>query len=619
MRKGVSEVVGIVLLIFMVVVVSGSFYYWYSAGQDEAQVKTEIFQADVFDQVVSRTSAIIDATYNTDREVNVNNFAEYKTRLCADEKPLVLDSSDIRLELYEGYGAETNIICAETGFEGGCNSNLTTLFGVLGGDSSTKGIYIVKSTDGTTWTTSGVSSAYEDYGKFNFTYLDLFVEGNNDTIDPENMLLMGSGRHSTTGNRKSVLTIINNKLEGSSYDITDLDENVTVYEDAAMLQDIPGGPFNLFRSGALVGTEDASPKHGILTRQFTVYDTPERLPGLGGGGRNFAGTKITAIQGILRGGAPQLLLGVTGSVDAGSVGFIDETQELSAGIELNYANPGTLCPYHVSSFAQCGITIDPVGCELSIDGVADMIHVPEFSTNNKIGDSTPVFIGINNLTNGTHKIPSIFYTGYSQGGPSTIVCLNLESIGVDPRFEIVEMKYHKESDQVLVLMKDQTHTNGIQMVKIRDEDGSYVVGGASPPVPLDLRPITFDTLGNSVYISGTNGTHATIFRINVTSEEITGGTRVYVNDTYPEIQKFLAYTPCTDRKPYCKSGCSKTLKKGDCTDLILSVEDSACDISGFSPETTFTVRLGIGKFFQHLEIFTKKTGTSDEINATEFN
>jgi len=135
MRKGVSEVVGIVLLIFMVVAVSGSFYYWYSAGQTEAQVKTELFQADVFDQVVSRTSAIIDATYNTDREVNVNNFAEYKTRLCADEKPLVLDSSDIRLELYEGYGAETDIICAESGFEGGCITNETTLYALLGGDS----------------------------------------------------------------------------------------------------------------------------------------------------------------------------------------------------------------------------------------------------------------------------------------------------------------------------------------------------------------------------------------------------------------------------------------------------------------------------------------------------
>lgn len=331
MRKGISEVIGLVLLIFMVIVVSSSFYYWYSAGQTDAQIKTELFQADVFDQVVSRTSAIIDAFYDTNREVNINNFAEYKTRLCADEKSIPMDASDIRLELYEGYGADTDIICAVSGFDGGCNTNETTLYGVLGGDSSTKGIYIVKSTDGTAWTTSGISSAYEDYGKFNFTYLDLFVEGNNDTIDPKNMLLMGSGRHSTTGNRKSVLTIITNKLEGSSYDITDLDENVTVYYDAALLQDVPGGLFNLFRGGAIVSPLDSSPKAGILTRQFTVYDTPERLYALGAAGRVFAGTKITAIQPILRFGAPQLLLGVTGNIDLGSFGFIDETRELLGG------------------------------------------------------------------------------------------------------------------------------------------------------------------------------------------------------------------------------------------------------------------------------------------------
>jgi hypothetical protein len=619
MRKGVSEVVGIVLLIFMVVAVSGSFYYWYSAGQDEAQVKTEIFQADIFDQVVSRTSAILDATYNTNREVNVNNFAEYKTRLCADEKPLVLDSSDIRLELYEGYGAETNIICAESGFEGGCNTNETTLYGVLGGDSSTKGIYIVKSTDGTAWTTSGVSSAYEDYGKFNFTYLDLFVEGNNDTIDPKNMLLMGSGRHSTTGNRKSVLTIINNKLEGSSYDIADLDENVTVYYDAALLQDVPGGLFNLFRSGAIVDPVNSEPKAGILTRQFTVYDAPERLPSLGAAGRVFGGTKITAIQPILRFGVPQLLLGVTGNIEFGSISFIDETRDLVAGMEVNYLDPGTVCPYNIQSFVECGITVDPIACDISFDGIPDMIHVPEFSNSSRISHSAPIFIGVNNLTNGTHKIPSIFYTGYSEGDSSNIHCLNLETIGVDPKYEIIEMKYHKQSQQVLVFMTDQTRDPGFQIVAITDGGGDYEVNALSPPVPSRVIPITFDTLGDFVFISGTNKTHAIIERVNVTSGSVGAPTVVYVNDTYPELQKFLTYTSCIDRKPYCKEGCSKTIKRGDCTDLVLSIEDSACDISGYAPETTFTVRLGIGQFFQNLEIFTKKTGTSDEVNATEFN
>jgi len=618
MRKGISEVVGLVLLILMVVVVSSSFYYWYSAGQSDAQIKTESFQADVFDQVVSRTSSIIDAVYDTNREVNVNNFAEYKTRLCADEKSLPMDASDIRLELYEGYGAETDIVCAVSGFDGGCNTNETILYGVLGGNSSTNGIYIASSTDGTTWTTSQVSSAYNDYGKFNYTYLNLFVEGNNNSIDPENMLLMGSGRHSTTGNRKAVLTIVNNKLEGSSYDITDLDENVTIYYDAALLQYIPGGLFSLYRSGSLVSPEDSAPKAGILARQFTVYDTPERLPGLGAGGRNFHGTKITAIQPILRGGAPQLLMGVTGNVDAGSVGFIDETQDIVAGMEINYANPGTPCPYDIESFAICGITIDPVACDLNIGGVPDMIHVPEFTNSSKI-NSAPVFIGINNLTNGTHKIPSILFTGYSQT-ESSIHCINLETAGLDPKFEIVEMKYHQNSNQVLAFMKDTTAGMfGTQIIGITDNGGDYAANLVSPPIPGEIKPLSFDSLGDFVYVGGTNKTHAYIERMNITAVGAGVPSKVYVNSTYPEIQELFSYTACTDRKPYCKTGCDKPLKKGDCTDLTLSIEDSSCDISKYAPETTFTVRLGIGQFFQNLEIFTKKTGTSTEVNATRFN
>ena len=621
MRKGVSEVVGIVLLIFMVVAVSGSFYYWYSAGQTEAQVKTELFQADVFDQVVSRTSAIIDATYNTDREVNVNNFAEYKTRLCADEKPLVLDSSDIRLELYEGYGAETDIICAESGFEGGCITNETTLYALLGGDSSANGVYIAKSSDGGNWTTSSVSSAYEDYGNFNFTYLDLFVEGNNATIDPENMLLMGAGRHKITGNRKSILTIISNDLVGNSYDITDLDENVTIYYDAEILQEVPGGHYMLFRGGALVDPANSEPNGAILTKQFTVYDTPERLISFGFSGRDIFGKKTTAIQKILRLGMPQLLVGVTGSNEkmllGTSAAFIDETRDIVSGMEANYLNPLTDCPYSFSSFATCGGAIDPINCELNIDGVPDMLHVPEFTNGSNI-KSAPIFIGVNNLTNATHKLPAIFYTGYSQD-LSSIHCINLANIGIDTKFEISELKYHKNSNQVLVFMKDITpgiHMS--QLIAITDNGGDYQVVAISPPTPSQIKPITFDVLGDYVYIGGTNGTHSKIERMEIGFGAAGHPVEVYSNSTFPEIQKLISYNSCIDRKPYCKSGCSKTLKRGDCTDLVLSIEDSSCDISGYAPETTFTVRLGIGQFFQHLEIFTKKTGTSSEVNATRF-
>jgi len=245
-----------------------------------------------------------------------------------------------------------------------------------------------------------------------------------------------------------------------------------------------------------------------------------------------------------------------------------------------------------------------------------MLYVPEFTNSTKV-NSEPIFIGVNNLTNGTHKIPSVLFTGYAQDNTG-IHCINLEDAGVDPKFEIVEMKYHQNSDQVLVFMKDTTAGMfGTQIIGITDNGGDYAANSISPPIPSEIKPITFDTLGDLVYIGGTNKTHAYIEQMNVT-----GGagipTKVYVNSTYPEIQKLLSYTACTDRKPYCKTGCSKTLKRGDCTDLVLSIEDSACDLGKYAPETTFTVRLGIGQFFQNLEIFTKKTGVSAEVNATEF-
>jgi len=612
MRKGISEVVGLVLLIFMVVVVSSSFYYWYSAGQTDAQIKTELFQADVFDQVVSRTSAIIDAFYDTNREVNINNFAEYTTRLCADEKSIPMDASDIRLELYEGYGSDTDIVCAVSGFDGGCNTNETTLFGVLGGKNKTNGVYIIKSTDGSSWTTSAVNSVYNDYTKFNFTHLDTFIEGNNKSIDPENMILLGVGTHKSTGNRKSVLVIMGKDLSGKSYNITDLDENITVYYDAEMAQESPGEPHRLYRGGAFVDSLTEVPLRAILTKQFAVYDTPERLADFGNT-RSVDNAKTTAIQRIVRLNMTQLLVGVTATLSG--TAFIDETQDLSTGAELNYPTV-PVCPYDVVSFATCGVTIDPAVCEITIDGVPVMAHVPEFANSSKT-NSAPVFIAVNNLTTESSKVPAILYTGYIQDS-STIFCIDL--VGADPSYEIVEMKYHSTSNRVLVFLKNSIQPAGTQIMGVRDTLGTYTAALISPPTPSKSNPETFDFLDNSIYVGGSDLTNATIERLDFNNASISNISIVYSNSSkYSTVQKLLSYTVCTDRKPYCLKGCNKALKKGDCTDLTLSIEDSSCDLSSFAPETTFTVRLGIGQFFQNLEIFTKKTGVSTEINATEFN
>ena len=619
MKKGVSEVIGIVLLIVMVMVAAGSFFYWFSSGQDDAQIQTEMHQTSVFDQINSKTSALIGAAYSVNREVNINNFAEYVTQICADEKSINLAADELRLEIYEGYGTGTELICSVRDFSGECNTNVTTIFGVLGGSSaSLTGMYTVSSTDGSTWTASSVDSEYNIYSLFNFTYLEGFNERGNTTRNPENMLLMGTVAE-PAGSRKSILSVLDRTLKGNSYDIKDLDEDVTIFHTAKMIQDFPGAPYNLYRGGAITDPLFGDPMTAIITKQFAAYDVPELLGGFGSAGRNIENSKVTALQKIVRMGQNQLLIGTTGSLNDGGVSFIDETQDLVTGLELNYPT-APKCPYDIDSFAACGVTIDPGACALTIEGVPKMLHVPEFTNNSKV-NSDPVFIAVNNLTNsGGDKFPSVFWTGQIQE-ETNLYCIDLMSVvGVDSSYNIVEMKYHQNSNRVLLFLTSRVgDPPGFQVVSIKDFGGDYVAENEIPPIGSGIRPITFDTLGSDLYFGGSNGTHATIikFTVNSSTGNLIDETEVYQDNLYPEVQKLFSYTSCVNRQPACVTGCNQILKKGDCTLLNVSIEDSSCDISKYSSGTKFTVKTANGQYFEKLEIFTKRTGVSSEVNSTE--
>lgn len=618
MRKGVSEVVSIILLIVMVMVAVGSFFYWYSSGQDDAQIQAEMHQTNVFDQINSRTSALIDAAYSVNREVNINNFAEYVTQICADEKSINLAADELRLEIYEGYGAGTELICAVRDFSGECNTNVTTLFGVLGGSSaSSTGMYTVSSTDGGNWTTSLISSEYDIYSLFNFTYLDGFNEMGNSTRNPENMLLMGTVAK-PAGSRKAILSVLDRTLQGNSYDIADLDENVTIFHSAEMVIENPGAWSTIFRGGAFTDPLLGDPLAAIITRQFTAYEVPQLLVGFGTGGNSIARSKVTALQEIVRMNQKQLLIGTTGSLNDGAVPFISETQNLITGTDVNYAVPEVKCPYDELSFLACGITIDPLGCSISIEGVPKMLHVPEFTNSSEVG-SDPIFIAVNNLTTDVgSKVPAVFWTGQNQEN-TELYCIDLMPVGVDPAYNIVEMKYHQNSNQVVLFLTKRIGAPGFQVIGIRDGGGNYNAELISPPAGFEVNPLTFDFLGDNLYLGGTNGTHGTITKFNIDSSNgnFLSETRVYQDNTYPEVQKLFSYTACTERQPACVTGCNQILKKGDCTLLNISIEDSSCDISKYSPGTKFTVKTANGKYFEKLEIFTKSTGVSSEVNSTE--
>jgi hypothetical protein len=427
---------------------------------------------------------------------------------------------------------------------------------------------------------------------------------------------MGVGAHKTTGKRKSILTIFDRTLKGNSYDITDIDENVTVYHTVEVVSEIPGAPASLFRGGASIDPFTGKPKFAFITKQFTVYDVPETLVGFGTMGRPITSAKTTALHEIVRGGQTQLLIGVSGELSEGGISFIDETQDLTTGRELNYASPEIPCPYDIPSFSSCGVTVDPIVCDITFSGVKSMLHVPKFTNSSKT-NSDPIFIAINNLTNSTTKAPALFWTGQIQA-ESDIFCVNLDTLeGPIQEFDIIEMKYHQNSNQVFLFLKSH---NGIEfkVIGVRDDGGTYTANLLSPTLATLMNPLTFDAVGDYVYAGGTNRTHGIIVKFGIDNNgNILNESRVYSDNTYSEVQKLYSYTSCVERKPACVTGCNQILRKGDCTLLNISIEDSGCDISKYSPGTKFTVKTAIGKYFEKLEIFTKKTGISSEINATE--
>ncbi|MDP6584351.1 MAG: hypothetical protein QF535_06820, partial [Anaerolineales bacterium] len=61
MRRGITPIVGSLLAILMVLTVGAAFFYWFTAGQEDAQSKTEHFQRELAGDIISRASAAIDA------------------------------------------------------------------------------------------------------------------------------------------------------------------------------------------------------------------------------------------------------------------------------------------------------------------------------------------------------------------------------------------------------------------------------------------------------------------------------------------------------------------------------------------------------------------------------
>lgn len=613
MKKGLSNLIAFILVIMMTLTVGASFYFWFSNLSSDSMAASETFTEEVQEQVITRATSIIDQYYKTDNEQNLNNFGEITQTICADDKSVNIDSDEISFELYEGYGSNTELVCSKFGLSCGCESETQKIIGVMGGNNSHQGITLLTSNDGSAWTPKNLD-IYSGYNKFDFNHLGDFVEGGDNCTAPKNLILMGAGRNSELGTRIAISAILNNSLVGNSYNTKGLDDNVTEFFDITQSPIESGDPKqHLFKGGALVDPLNQQHVEAIITRQFSPYDKPERLLEFGTNGRSISNAAITAVQRIIRNGNNQLLVGVTGNLSAGGVSYIDETQDIVGGIEQNYPVSG--CPYDASSFEACGFDPGQVAaCTIEFGGIPAMFYAEEFSGDSNLGSEKPVFIGVNAATVAGKGTPFIFYTGYDS--PQTIIyCLDTTSLGMDIRLNITDITYFDNLSRVAVFLKSNFGTTETEVLFIEHLGPDYIPSLVTLPTPISIK--TFATLGNSIFAGGTDYTNSYIFDLEFTElGNLISMTQVYTNTSYQSIEQLETFTQCTDRKVYCKEGCDQTLKRGECSDLTLSIEDSDCDISKYGYETDFTSRLNIGNNFQILNVFTKEQKSSIEVNAT---
>ena len=608
MRRGITPIVGSLLAILMVLTVGAAFFYWFTAGQEDAQSKTEHFQRELAGDIISRASAAIDAYYTVNREVNINNFAEFKTRIAAGDVEINLDPKDISFQLYRGYQTESDIICALSDFSGGCETDETVLIAALGGSSADEkaGLYFARSTDGSTWSTLNISSAYDIYKNFTFTYLDGFVEGGNNLTEPTNILALGEGIFCEDSpcviETRPVQVIFDQNLKGVHYKVTHSTLAPGVFYDAVTLNDTVS--VALYRSGSTGST--LAPQDVALVRQFTIYDVPQIVyPGPGGlDGLN----RITTIEPILRGAelATQLIMGVDNN--AGTA-YIKETEEIVVG----QINPYLTCPYDLSSFQDCGLTVDIKKCisgegVVNVSEVVDIVSAYGFSDLSSKANSYPLFFAVNDFQKDDGSSPAeLFYTSYSSTESTVISCANLGF--TNEELDINDIKYNPSLNMVHVLMSSGAASIAQAWNVTEISADSYIaaqVGGIDIPGITSANSIEY--FDNHIYIGG-NG--AAIVRYNNS-----GFTEVYSNTTKSSVQEIKVFNKCTVRKPYCKDGCNRIVPPRGELDFTLSIQNSSCDISSYSPGQQFTARISIGKNFQMIQSFEKSTGISSEVNAT---
>jgi len=573
MKKGITPVIAVVLLIMMTFAIASAFFYWFSAIQDTGQEMTSTNLRVAEKRFITKAESLIDPYYTTIEELDVNAFADFKVYICNNgDGPIDLTSK-------KGISIEdlgrNKIICVENVLDGTCLQNGSHLVAGLGfagsiaPDAGGMPPAIINSTDGVNW--GGVGG--HGYGAIGTT---------------EN--IMGLAMYAVKPSGESPLnfwSISNNTNEGR-----------------LAWAEFPNSTWQFRTTG---GNPGMSLAHDVTDNILFI------------GVKNATkGVYIAKVDPIFGDNVDVKITNITGT----NISYLDfDTIKVYADGTFFLAGTGKGTGDGVNTF---GVMYRAANSDWG--GFEAVIYSPAppglpnlyLRINDFAATDTRIYAAATQDTTLGPEPPSVSDVIYTDspgdnGATWTSTEFKTEVSSTDdvraivalPNTEIIYVGHSNSTNATLSSYDTATWTKSIQIWN-RSVIYDLAVDDTTGYIYASIGATTKGgVIQSEVWRSGPNLNDANWSRVYLNAERGAATAIMASGAEQSEVK-------CTKQNVYCVSGCNITLSPGDCIYIILALEGSNCDLSGFSPETKFKLDFTAGRYFTQTFNFKKEQDPANE-------
>ena len=636
--KGVSEIVSTIIILLIVITSASAFFYWYQTLEGQAMGTSSEFTTNMQKQIISTTTSLIDTYYRAGDQANINNYGGTTETICAGDRELDLSNSKIGFIMWEGWGSNKELICSSYSLPCDCVGTETDTLGAILVKNG--GIGLVSTTDGSHWDVqkeSAVPISVSNPTLINVNSLE-FIEGGDSCKNPSNIFISGSSCSSESCDNLNIIWDSDEQASSYNEDISYGANELYWYDSVTMSINSAAWPSTLnkprliddpqptFLGGAAVNKSDGAYTKAFLAAKYSVYDTHSMLGSFGNISGKITASGITAIEQIIRDGENQILIGVSKNPISGSgYSYIDETVNTVDGTEKYYAGTMETCPYNIAQFGDMGYGPHHaphenkiLNCDLTSGKVGPMLYEDDFvslsgGSVSELDNTKPVYVAVSEISTGGTR-SRVLYTGRDM----TFTVFDILDDGDRlTNLEISDMIY-SEADNSLVVAANNLSTSKAFLFYFNNTGApsfqSYLDIGYETGLSIFITSLEYfdDRVWFGGYRVGSPNV-AVIYSVSGGNIDMPAS---YNNTAYLETSNLATLTTCSEKAVHCSQGCDKTLAPGQCGDITLVFENTACDISSYSTGTQFSYTLNIGEHFTRSSIFEKKTAATNELDVT---